>query len=109
MRGMPNALMEAMAIGVPSISTDCPCGGPRELLGEELSDMLTPVGDVEALADKMLDLLSDEKNGSWKKNEKEGRDVSGRESWSRIGGVCKLNMWRVIVCAEFAGIFLKNI
>lgn len=58
--GMPNALMEAMAVGVPSISTDCPCGGPRELFGEELAFMLTPVGDVDALANKMIELLSDD-------------------------------------------------
>lgn len=57
--GMPNALMEAMAAGVPSIATDCPCGGPRELMGDELKEMLVPVKDVQAMSKKMIELLSD--------------------------------------------------
>lgn len=58
--GMPNALMEAMTVGVPSISTDCPCGGPRFLLSEGRG-MLVPVGHSMELADKILILLGDEK------------------------------------------------
>lgn len=54
--GMPNSLMEAMALGLPCFSTDCPCGGPRLLLDEVY---LTPVGDADALGKKMLNLLSD--------------------------------------------------
>lgn len=59
--GMPNALMEAMAAGVPAIATDCPCGGPKELLGDVLPECLVPCGDVEALKEKTEKVLSDEK------------------------------------------------
>ena len=39
--GMPNALMEAMASGTPCISTDCPCGGPKELIMNDISGILS--------------------------------------------------------------------
>ena len=57
--GMPNALLEAMAAGVPSISTDCPCGGPAMLIRQEENGLLVPVGDVDALASAMERMLSD--------------------------------------------------
>ena len=47
--GMPNTLMEAMALGLPCISTDCPCGGPGELIENGENGILIPVGDEKAL------------------------------------------------------------
>lgn len=56
--GMPNSLMEAMALGIPCISTDCPCGGPRMLFGDELKDWLVPTGNQDILGEKMLSALT---------------------------------------------------
>lgn len=61
--GMPNALMEAMALGIPCISTDCPCGGPKMLFGKDLKDNLVPCGDEEGLARKMEYMLKQSSNG----------------------------------------------
>lgn len=56
--GMPNALMEAMAVGVPCISTDCPFG-PAELIKNGVNGILVPVGDEKALADAMCRMIED--------------------------------------------------
>lgn len=57
--GMPNALMEAMAMGVPCVSTDCPCGGPRVLGGENGSIRLVKVGDVVGLSRTICEIIDD--------------------------------------------------
>ena len=55
--GMPNALMEAMALGLPVISTDCPAGGSKYLIREGENGYLITVGDIENLAKKIYYLL----------------------------------------------------
>lgn len=61
--GMPNALMEAMAVGVPCIATDCPCGGPREL-AQDGGVLLVPMNDVENLAIAIKKILSNREQES---------------------------------------------
>lgn len=57
--GMPNTIIEAMALGIPVVSTDCPCGGPAELIENEVNGILVPVGDAYALADAFRKILED--------------------------------------------------
>lgn len=59
--GMPNALMEAMQMGIAVISTDCPCGGPRSLLENGKNGYLCEVNNDEQLAQIMCMLLKDKK------------------------------------------------
>jgi len=54
--GLPNTLLQALAIGTPSVSTDCP-NGPREILENGLWGRLVPVGDIDALAQAIIDGL----------------------------------------------------
>ena len=56
--GMPNALIEAMSLGLAVISTDCPCGGPRDLIENGVNGILIPVGDKEELKKALRELMS---------------------------------------------------
>lgn len=85
--GMPNALIEAMALGMPVVATDCPCGGPRTLINHEENGLLIPVGDEKAMEEGINRLIEDrilaERLG------KEARNVS-----KRVNGAAVLAQWK---------------
>lgn len=59
--GISNSMIEAMALGIPTISTDYPSGGARELIKDHENGILIPVNDKESLRKYILELIEDKK------------------------------------------------
>lgn len=55
--GVPNVLIEAMAVGTPCVSTDCAPGGAAELIKNGENGLLVHVGDADALAEGLCFLV----------------------------------------------------
>lgn len=58
--GFPNALLEAMVVGLPVISTDFPTGTAKTLIGES-NGLIVPVGDQTALSNAIVTLMNNKK------------------------------------------------
>lgn len=61
--GLPNALMEAMALGLPIVATDCPCGGPRTIMQDGVSGLLVPIKDPRAMEEGINRLIENPELG----------------------------------------------
>lgn len=58
--GISNAMLEALATGIPTICTDCPVGGARENIINGVNGILISVGDSKALSEAMKSVAADE-------------------------------------------------
>ena len=74
--GLPNALMEAMALHLPVISTDCGGGGARALIEDGVDGLIVPCNDVDALAEAIRLTLADPEAAK-RRGEKAGEKAQG--------------------------------
>ena len=56
--GIPNSVIDAMAIGIPVVATDTSPGGVRELIKNGENGIIVPCGDAKAIADAVIELLN---------------------------------------------------
>lgn len=55
--GLSNSMLEAMAIGLPTICTDCDGGGARMMIKDHENGILVPKCNEQALADAMCEII----------------------------------------------------
>lgn len=58
--GISNSMLESLAIGLPTICTDCPVGGARMFIKPYENGLLVPVGDTNSLYEAMKELIENE-------------------------------------------------
>lgn len=80
--GLPNALMEAMALGLPIVATDCPCGGPRTIMRDKVDGLLIPIKDQKALEEGINYLIENPEIAE--EYGRKAREIAGRANGDAI-------------------------
>lgn len=62
--GISNSMLEALAMGVPTICTDCPVGGARMMIQDGINGLLVPVGDEMSLCRAMKKIVESPEEAS---------------------------------------------
>lgn len=57
--GISNSMLEAISLGIPSICTDCPVGGARDSIINNVNGILIPINDEKALKENICKLIED--------------------------------------------------
>lgn len=58
--GLSNSMLEAMAIGLPTVCTDCDGGGARMMIQDHVNGILVPKGDKQAVYEAMKEIIENE-------------------------------------------------
>ena len=95
--GLPNALLEAMALGLPIVATDCPCGGPRTVMEDGVNGLLIPIKDPKALEEGINRLIENPRLG-----EQLGRNA--RKIGEIANGAAIFRQWRDYIEEVVAGV-----
>lgn len=92
--GFPNALMEALACGLPAVSFDCPTG-PSEIVRDGVDGLLVPDGDLDGLERALDALMSDHE-------QRRRMAAAARDVLSRFGLEQVLPQWEEPLAATQA-------
>lgn len=55
--GISNAMLEALATGIPCVCTDCPAGGARMIIQDHKNGILVPIRDEKKLTEAIIELI----------------------------------------------------
>jgi len=93
--GYPNALIEAMSVGLPCISTNCPSGAPAEIIQHMENGMLIEPGSIDELADAMAFLLENPETAA-------AMGTNARQIIPKLDGNTIIEQWKSYI-TKFMG------
>lgn len=92
--GIPNALLEAMAFGMPVVSTDCTPGGAAYLIGKNENGILVPKGNPDLLACGIIEMLQNKEKRIYYAKK-------ARESMIRFDELNIIKLWENVINRTF--------